>query len=72
MLAEQDDKCAICRQTEISYGRSGVIKNLAVDHDKETGKIRGLLCQRCNTGIGNLKHSIEYLRSAIEYLERTA
>lgn len=62
MLAKQDGKCAICSR-ECTTGRS-----LAVDHCHSTGKIRGLLCQGCNTSIGRL-YSVELLKSAIKYLE---
>lgn len=41
--------------------------NLAIDHDHETGKVRGRLCMACNTGIGFLKNA-DNLRKAIEYL----
>jgi hypothetical protein len=43
---------------------------LAVDHDHETGKVRGLLCSSCNCGIGYFKHDERLLAAAIEYLKR--
>lgn len=64
MLAEQGGVCAICQQG-CSSGR-----RLAVDHDHETGVVRGLLCARCNAGIGQLREDPETLRAAIVYLER--
>lgn len=67
MLAEQNGKCAICG-TGRPYPNER-IKNFAVDHDHETGKIRALLCSTCNTGIGHLKHSPGILRKAATYLE---
>ncbi len=42
-----------------------------IDHDHATGKIRGVLCPSCNTGIGKLGDNIEGLRRALAYLERT-
>jgi hypothetical protein len=44
MSKAQDGKCKICGGTEL--------KNLHIDHDHATGKIRGLLCMRCNMGLG--------------------
>lgn len=43
---------------------------LHIDHDHKTGKVRGLLCSSCNTGIGKLKDNTGILRGAINYLER--
>jgi len=42
---------------------------VAVDHNHSTGKIRSLLCQGCNHGIGHFKESITLLKRAIKYLE---
>jgi len=63
----QDHKCAICRQPE-STGASGQLIKLAVDHDHKTGKIRGLLCQRCNKAIGLLGDSPAIVYAALGYL----
>lgn len=65
MFAEQDGKCAICK------GVCPTGRNLAVDHDHDTGKVRGLLCSRCNQGIGQLRN-IAILQSAITYLKESA
>jgi hypothetical protein len=65
MLLNQGGKCAICNSaTPGGRGR------FHIDHDHATGKIRGLLCNHCNTGIGNLFDNISILHSAIGYLER--
>lgn len=64
LLAEQAGLCGICRE----QNRSG--HRLAADHDHQTGKIRGLLCHRCNTAIGLLRDSSALLGAAIEYLNR--
>lgn len=59
LLKKQENKCAIC-------GRSG---KLVVDHDHRTGKIRDLLCNNCNRGIGYLKDSSGVLLKAAQYLK---
>lgn len=63
-LEAQGGVCAICHNT-CSSGRS-----LAVDHDHETGKVRGLLCGVCNRGLGNFADSVQNLRNAVAYLSR--
>lgn len=70
MLRDQDNKCAICGQEIFLHG-SSVDKNkiARVDHNHETGKIRGLLCNDCNRGIGLLKDSPLLLANALKYLE---
>jgi hypothetical protein len=65
MFEEQKGRCAICgiHQSEMS-------KALSVDHNHNTGEIRGLLCNNCNTAIGKLKtdDGIELLQKAMEYI----
>lgn len=69
VVAEQDNKCAICRRAETET-RNGKVKALAVDHDHETGKVRALLCVACNTGLGKFGDDRERLLSAIRYLDK--
>jgi len=66
LLEEQKGKCKICGSCHSTFKR-----RLAVDHCHDTGKIRGLLCQFCNTGLGNFKDNIELLERAKQYLENT-
>jgi hypothetical protein len=66
MLEAQQGACAICGTTD-----TGKRKAFAVDHCHDTGKIRGLLCSNCNTGIGNLRDNIKLLERAIEYLRNS-
>lgn len=47
------------------------VRRLAVDHCHSTGKIRGLLCHNCNTGLGKLGDSIESLTKALNYLKES-
>jgi hypothetical protein len=70
--AAQGGVCAICKKPEeaLDSRRPGFKRKLAVDHCHTTGKIRGLLCGCCNTGIGQLKDSVEILENAITYLKR--
>jgi Autographiviridae endonuclease VII len=63
MMASQDGRCAICR-IEITG------KKLCVDHDHETGGIRGLLCAMCNLTLGKFNDDPTRFRTAADYLER--
>jgi len=65
LLSAQGGLCAICGSDTCVTGR-----NLAVDHNHVTGKIRGLLCHPCNTAIGLLRDDKETLLKAIMYLEK--
>ena len=64
-LKDQEFCCAICGLHEEMF-RNG----LSVDHDHNSGDIRGLLCTNCNTLLGHAKDRIETLISAINYLSR--
>lgn len=61
---KQNGQCAICKSDQ-----NGSRKNFCVDHDHETGKVRGLLCHNCNVSVGLMKDSPSLLRKAAEYLE---
>lgn len=53
MLKKQREVCKICKKPEKARERTlGTLKSLSVDHCHKTGKVRGLLCQRCNHCIG--------------------
>lgn len=60
MVDSQGGKCAIC----------GRIAALVVDHSHETGKVRGLLCSNCNSGLGFMGDNPVVLRTAADYLAR--
>lgn len=64
-LEAQGGVCAICGSSEPNARWD----SFAVDHDHETGELRGLLCGKCNTGIGQFNDDISRLRSAIAYLQ---
>lgn len=67
LLDKQGGVCAICRNPE-THKIKGTLSHLAVDHDHTTGAVRGLLCNKCNHGVGNFCDSTELLEQAIEYL----
>ena len=60
--------CAICKSTDPG-GRS-TVNNFCVDHDHETGKVRGLLCHSCNLALGHFKDNVATIESAILYLNK--
>lgn len=73
MFDDQNGNCAICFKAGYRLGSGGEANRynvLCVDHDHETGVVRGLLCMRCNRAIGMLGDSHEVLVSAISYLKR--
>jgi hypothetical protein len=64
MFENQGGKCAIC-QKDFSF----VKKNLNVDHDHTTGRVRGLLCSKCNLGLGQFKDDPKLLLNAADYIK---
>src|SRR5258705_13960763 len=64
LFKQQNGKCAICGKPSS--------RRLFVDHDRNTGKVRGLLHSECNSSLGVLGDSIEGLERAIDYLKRTS
>jgi hypothetical protein len=59
VVAEQAGVCAICGRRDPGH----------VDHDHETGEVRGILCFNCNGGLGQFRDDVDALRSAAVYLE---
>lgn len=64
MLKDQDNKCAIC-----SYEFGQKPSDTYVDHNHSTGKVRGLLCQHCNSGLGYFRDNEDNLIKGIKYLQ---
>ncbi len=68
----QGGVCAICGELE-RVQRRGRVRRLSVDHDHDSGRVRGLLCHSCNAVLGMLRDDPEriarYARGAIAYLE---
>ena len=65
MLTAQKGQCAICGTTD-----TGRLSRFHIDNCHETKKVRGLLCNGCNVGLGQFKHSVEILKAADAYLKR--
>ena len=59
---ENQEGCAICGEETESGQR------LHIDHDWKTNKYRGMLCQRCNVGLGTFKEDVNLMQKAIDYL----
>lgn len=69
-LAEQQNGvCAICGEPPPQNKK---LNRLYVDHNHETGQVRGLLCNNCNTAIGQLRDSLDIVLKAAAYLRRHA
>lgn len=70
---KKQEKCDICGGNEFAGSRNnkhlGKVYALVMDHNHESGKFRGMLCNHCNRGLGNFKDNINTLQAAIEYLK---
>ena len=65
LVSKFGEQCQICG-VEVGHGKDC---KLAIDHCHQTGQIRGLLCNKCNRGIGFLQDDIALLQNAIQYLK---
>jgi hypothetical protein len=70
LLKSQNNVCAICKQKETSINFRGKLRNLSVDHSHKNGKIRGLLCNKCNHGLGLFNDNPNFLKKALQYLNK--
>lgn len=68
MLESQGGACAVCKQDD----RDRLGRRLHVDHDHISGRVRGLLCTRCNNAIGHARENPGRLRALADYLDRGA
>lgn len=65
-ISIQNNSCAICNKHKDEFSGRG--NNFHIDHCHTSGKVRGLLCSNCNTGLGQFKDNIKSLENAIQYL----
>lgn len=71
MCINNDFKCDICfKQCNMIGKNTPRFSWLVIDHCHNTGKIRGLLCQHCNTTLGNVRDDVDLLQKCVEYLNR--
>jgi len=70
LLKDQNNVCAICGGINSSGSHARSPRRLCIDHHHASNKIRGLLCNQCNRGIGLLKDSQGLLLNAFQYLYR--
>ena len=67
ILEIQSGKCAICGTTDTGNKKS---ERFCVDHDHETGAVRGLLCTHCNFLLGTIGEDKKIIRKAIHYINQ--
>ena len=71
LLNEQNGVCAICGLPETSFDkRTKKVRLLSVDHNHQLQKVRGLLCNNCNNGLGRFLDDEQNLLKAIKYLKK--
>ena len=68
MKERQNGVCAICKQPE-THVKRGRVCELSVDHNHDTGEVRGLLCNNCNRALGFFKDDAKLLGEAAKYRE---
>ena len=70
LMVKQNNVCAVCQNPEVAKDhRTGLTRKLSVDHNHKTKKIRGLLCNNCNTALGKIKDDPKLLMKMINYLD---
>jgi Recombination endonuclease VII len=70
MIMDQSNCCAICDKPETALTPSGELLYLSVDHCHETDVVRGLLCNKCNRGLGHFDDKAKTIQLAADYLKK--
>jgi len=65
LMVKQHGACALCGSFDPGRGR----QNFCVDHDHQTGQVRGLLCNACNHSLAFFEYRIDWLEAALGYLK---
>ena len=71
LFAEQGHCCAICKTTDNTSNKGKGTTSFSVDHCHDTGEVRGLLCDPCNLGLGQLGDTEEALERALDYIKQS-
>ncbi len=69
LFEKQNGCCAICGCPETAKAY-GITRRLGIDHCHKTGRLRGLLCTRCNSGLGFFRDSYKIMEGAIKYIKK--
>ena len=68
MYIKQNKVCKICKKRRPQTRKSGIVLDLHIDHNHQTGRVRGLLCTYCNNSLGMLDETIVTFLRAILYI----
>jgi hypothetical protein len=69
IIASQNDACAVCFRP---FNHDPQKRDIVVDHNHDTGQMRGIVCAKCNAILGRVDRDVEILKRAVAYLERVA
>lgn len=73
LLASQGNACRICgEEVLLVNGQRNEKQTSVVDHCHKTGKVRGILCLRCNMGLGSFRDNPTFLAAAIRYIKENS
>lgn len=71
LILSSNGLCQSCGEPE-SFMKNGEVRSLSIDHDHNTGAVRGLICNSCNRAIGFAKENADRLQACAEYLRRAS